>query len=184
MPVSLSHDDPLSAVDQHVAKRLFERCLSGILEGVTRVLVTHQIQYLDHPSVSKVIVMKLVRTSSAHDAQMADLSVCCDQGQVAAQGSYVDMQAQGWLNTIKAEEEEHRFRAGRRIHPPDTRTGCLLPLPLRRVRTTNLPQAFTVTANRNTYEMHAGDQPNGSRCSVSPTQHKLFGACFVAFRRE
>jgi ABC-type nitrate/sulfonate/bicarbonate transport system ATPase subunit len=37
-------DDPLSAVDAHVGRALFEGCICGALAGATRVLVTHQLQ--------------------------------------------------------------------------------------------------------------------------------------------
>lgn len=39
-------DDPLSAVDTHVGKHLFEECINRYLSGKTRILVTHQLQYL------------------------------------------------------------------------------------------------------------------------------------------
>ncbi|XP_046426432.1 ATP-binding cassette sub-family C member 4-like isoform X2 [Neodiprion fabricii] len=39
-------DDPLSAVDAHVGKHLFEECIQRYLAGKTRILVTHQLQYL------------------------------------------------------------------------------------------------------------------------------------------
>ncbi|XP_066250978.1 ATP-binding cassette sub-family C member 4-like [Euwallacea similis] len=39
-------DDPLSAVDTHVGKHLFEKCIVKHLKGKTRILVTHQLQYL------------------------------------------------------------------------------------------------------------------------------------------
>lgn len=39
-------DDPLSAVDAHVAKHLFEECIQKYLGGKTRILVTHQVQFL------------------------------------------------------------------------------------------------------------------------------------------
>lgn len=39
-------DDPLSAVDTHVGKELFEQCITGYLKNKTVILVTHQIQYL------------------------------------------------------------------------------------------------------------------------------------------
>lgn len=39
-------DDPLSAVDAHVGRHLFEACVVGYLRGATRVLVTHQLQFL------------------------------------------------------------------------------------------------------------------------------------------
>ncbi len=44
-------DDPLSAVDAHVSKFLFDECICGILKGKTRVLVTHQLQ-LRHRGVT------------------------------------------------------------------------------------------------------------------------------------
>lgn len=39
-------DDPLSAVDTHVGKKLFDECINGYLKKKTRILVTHQVQYL------------------------------------------------------------------------------------------------------------------------------------------
>jgi ABC-type multidrug transport system fused ATPase/permease subunit len=41
-------DDPLSAVDAHVGRHLFEVCVCGLLKGrgATTVLVTHQLQFL------------------------------------------------------------------------------------------------------------------------------------------
>jgi len=37
-------DDPLSAVDAHVGRHLFDECICGLLGDRTRVLVTHQLQ--------------------------------------------------------------------------------------------------------------------------------------------
>ena len=39
-------DDPLSAVDAHVGKHLFEECIKNFLKDKVVLLVTHQIQYL------------------------------------------------------------------------------------------------------------------------------------------
>lgn len=39
-------DDPLSAVDSHVGKKIFQNCICGFLKNKTRILVTHQLQYL------------------------------------------------------------------------------------------------------------------------------------------
>ena len=51
-------DDPLSAVDSHVGKHIFEEVLGpkGILAKKTRVLVTHGITYL--PEVDNIFVLK------------------------------------------------------------------------------------------------------------------------------
>ncbi|XP_060518789.1 probable multidrug resistance-associated protein lethal(2)03659 isoform X2 [Cylas formicarius] len=39
-------DDPLSAVDTHVGRHLFDECIAGYLKSKCVVLVTHQLQYL------------------------------------------------------------------------------------------------------------------------------------------
>ena len=61
-------DDPLSAVDSHVGKHIFEKVIghTGLLAGKTRLLVTHGITYL--PKVDHIIVLK--------------------EGMVSEQGSY------------------------------------------------------------------------------------------------
>uniref|UniRef100_A0A8B9GD33 Multidrug resistance-associated protein 1 n=1 Tax=Amazona collaria TaxID=241587 RepID=A0A8B9GD33_9PSIT len=50
-------DDPLSAVDAHVGKHIFENVIGpkGILKNKTRVLVTHAINYL--PQMDTILVM-------------------------------------------------------------------------------------------------------------------------------
>ncbi|KAJ3129883.1 hypothetical protein HK098_007637 [Nowakowskiella sp. JEL0407] len=64
-------DDPLSAVDSHVGKRLFQDCIKGALAGKTRVLVTHQLHFI--PEVDYVVVFK--------------------DGEITEQGKYVDLMA-------------------------------------------------------------------------------------------
>ncbi|KAL6423797.1 hypothetical protein ACFW04_010336 [Cataglyphis niger] len=39
-------DDPLSAVDTNVGRHLFDECINNYLQNKTRILVTHQLQYL------------------------------------------------------------------------------------------------------------------------------------------
>ncbi|KAI8910190.1 P-loop containing nucleoside triphosphate hydrolase protein [Gorgonomyces haynaldii] len=62
-------DDPLSAVDAHVGRYLFDECIKGSLKEKTRVLVTHQLHFL--PEVDYIYVLKA--------------------GQVAEQGSYAEL---------------------------------------------------------------------------------------------
>jgi ATP-binding cassette subfamily C (CFTR/MRP) protein 1 len=56
-------DDPLSAVDSHVGKHIFEQVIGprGMLRRKTRVLVTHGVGYL--PEVDRIVVMKEGRIS-------------------------------------------------------------------------------------------------------------------------
>ena len=49
-------DDPLSAVDSHVCSALFEQVITGLLSDRTRVLVTHQTQFL--PTADYIIVVQ------------------------------------------------------------------------------------------------------------------------------
>lgn len=68
-------DDPLAAVDAHVGKSLFNDVCGpkGILADSTRVLVTHQVQYL--PMADQVVVM--------------------NEGSITAVGTYQELLSQG-----------------------------------------------------------------------------------------
>jgi ATP-binding cassette subfamily C (CFTR/MRP) protein 10 len=48
-------DDPLSAVDAHVAKHLFNNCINGLLKDKTRILCTHHFKYLAHADLVIVV---------------------------------------------------------------------------------------------------------------------------------
>ncbi|KAL8214640.1 hypothetical protein R6Q57_004089 [Mikania cordata] len=48
-------DDPLSALDTHVGREVFEKCIKEELRGKTRVLVTNQLHFL--PQVDKIILV-------------------------------------------------------------------------------------------------------------------------------
>ncbi|XP_055755329.1 ATP-binding cassette sub-family C member 3-like [Salvelinus fontinalis] len=56
-------DDPLSAVDSHVAKHIFDQVIGpqGALQGKTRILVTHGISFL--PQVDNIMVIVEGRVS-------------------------------------------------------------------------------------------------------------------------
>lgn len=48
-------DDPLSAVDTHVGRQLFDNCIVDHLQSKTRILVTHQLQYLKNADLIIVL---------------------------------------------------------------------------------------------------------------------------------
>lgn len=75
-------DDPLSAVDAHVGRHMFDECINGYLRGKTRIVATHQHQYLKQ--VDRIIVLS--------------------NGSVAAQGSFEELQAAG-LDFVKLLEQ-------------------------------------------------------------------------------
>ena len=41
-------DDPLSALDAHVGRQVFEKCLKDELRGKAQILVTNQLHFLSH----------------------------------------------------------------------------------------------------------------------------------------
>ncbi|XP_052861311.1 probable multidrug resistance-associated protein lethal(2)03659 [Anopheles cruzii] len=49
-------DDPLSAVDSHVGRHLFDHCMRDYLRGRIVILVTHQLQYLQN--ADQIVVLK------------------------------------------------------------------------------------------------------------------------------
>ncbi|XP_032455224.1 multidrug resistance-associated protein 4-like isoform X1 [Nasonia vitripennis] len=79
-------DDPLSAVDTHVAKRLFQDCINGLLRDKIRILVTHNLQYLKN----------------------ADSIILLADGKIEFQGTYSDFRQQdkyrSYLLAISEEE--------------------------------------------------------------------------------
>ncbi|XP_039546373.1 canalicular multispecific organic anion transporter 1 isoform X1 [Pimephales promelas] len=66
-------DDPLSAVDSHVGKHLFERVIgpNGLLRNKTRILVTHGISFLPFVDEIVVLVNGVVSEVGSYDALRA-----------------------------------------------------------------------------------------------------------------
>lgn len=85
-------DDPLSAVDAHVGKRLWQDCVLTELKGRTRIIATHQLHVL--PDVDYVICLKNGRI--AEEGAYKDL--------IAQEGEFCALMAQ--YGGVQAEEEE------------------------------------------------------------------------------
>ncbi|XP_071455641.1 ATP-binding cassette sub-family C member 4-like [Hetaerina americana] len=79
-------DDPLSAVDSHVGRHLFDECIADYLSNKTRILVTHQLQYLK--KVDEIIIL--------------------NNGVVEAKGNYEELQKTGldFAMLLKHNEED------------------------------------------------------------------------------
>ena len=65
-------DDPLSAVDAHVGKHLFDEAIRGALKDKTRILVTHALHFLP----------------------ACDYIICIEAGQITQQGTYAGLMAE------------------------------------------------------------------------------------------
>lgn len=88
-------DDPLSAVDSHVGKQLFDDCIgpNGYLarQRVTRILVTHQVHFLKD----------------------ADWIIVMDKGRILRQGSYdevMDIDLNQFISPVPSEEDEAKIQ--------------------------------------------------------------------------
>uniref|UniRef100_A0A8D3CPM7 Cystic fibrosis transmembrane conductance regulator n=1 Tax=Scophthalmus maximus TaxID=52904 RepID=A0A8D3CPM7_SCOMX len=81
-------DDPLSAVDAEVGRHLFEQCICGLLKNKPRILVTHQLQYLQ--AADEILVLK--------------------EGFMVAKGTYTELQQCGvdFTSLLKEEEEQQQ----------------------------------------------------------------------------
>ncbi|RZC37765.1 ABC tran and/or MMR HSR1 domain containing protein [Asbolus verrucosus] len=87
-------DDPLSAVDAHVGKHLFNECIVKYLGDKTRILVTHQLQFL----------------------RQADLIVVLNNGQVEKIGTFNEL-SENELSTLNLEQQnEENVTKEQEIH--------------------------------------------------------------------
>lgn len=115
-------DDPLSAVDPHVGKVLFQDCIvRGRLSKTTRVLVTHQLNVLPH--CDHIVVMQ--------------------HGQIAEQGSYQKLMSGSTAFSVllkkyaqaEAASEPHAAQSStvtvgtQTLSPGTLHTGCSTPTP-------------------------------------------------------
>lgn len=60
-------DDPLAAVDTDVAEHLMKKCVVQLLQGKTRILCTHRLEFVDQADT--VVLMEegtIVRTGRKH----------------------------------------------------------------------------------------------------------------------
>lgn len=104
-------DDPLSAVDSHVGRALFEKCIRGPLRSKTVLLVTNALHYLPH----------------------ADNIIWMDDGAIKGQGTYKQLVEQG-LNIAELAhmddddaDADDQETAGSKLAPPSTSTAAATP---------------------------------------------------------
>ncbi|PSN47512.1 hypothetical protein C0J52_02253 [Blattella germanica] len=64
-------DDPLSAVDTHVGRHLFDDCICDFLEDKSRILVTHQLQYLQ--SADKIVILNNIGGDDREPEMVAEM---------------------------------------------------------------------------------------------------------------
>uniref|UniRef100_F7GMR5 ATP binding cassette subfamily C member 13 n=1 Tax=Macaca mulatta TaxID=9544 RepID=F7GMR5_MACMU len=97
-------DDPLSAVDVHVGKQLFEKVIGslGLLKNKTRILVTHNLTLL--PQMDLIVVM--------------------ESGRIAQMGTYQELlsKTRNLTNLHQVISEEEKAHALKRVSAVNSRT--------------------------------------------------------------
>ncbi|KAJ8980199.1 hypothetical protein NQ317_003764 [Molorchus minor] len=93
-------DDPLSAVDTHVGKHLFEECIKKYLQNKTRILVTHQLQFL----------------------KQADLIIIMNNGRIAKVGTFDELTE----NELSSLYPENSHEEREKNHDSDKEKGTQL----------------------------------------------------------
>ncbi|XP_057653041.1 uncharacterized protein LOC130891946 [Diorhabda carinulata] len=106
-------DDPLSAVDTHVGKHLFDECVCEFLKGKTRILVTHQLQYL----------------------KKADMIIVLNGGVVEAQGTFDELSEYNLDFTKMVIAADETDESSEDTNPPSSEaTETFFPIPEEEVR--------------------------------------------------
>ena len=87
-------DDPIAAVDSHVGKALFNKCIRKYMEGRTRILVTNATQYL----------------------HKCDYIIVLENQTISHQGTYAELKEQNidLMALLTEEDQSSSFAASRR----------------------------------------------------------------------
>ncbi|KAJ3652317.1 hypothetical protein Zmor_018295 [Zophobas morio] len=104
-------DDPLSAVDAHVAEHIYKECVTGYLREKCVVLVTHQVHHLKN--LEKIYLLKLGRIEEVSNTNLELVRIKKEDNKTMSE-DVGDLQS----NHIPLEIKEHRSSnsMGRKIY--------------------------------------------------------------------
>ncbi|XP_056602458.1 ATP-binding cassette sub-family C member 12 [Triplophysa dalaica] len=92
-------DDPLSAVDAHVGKHIFEECIKKELKGKSIILVTHQLQYLEFSDEVLLLENGEIKEAGTHSILMN------------AEGCYAQL-----IHNVQLEQNNEKKEDNSQIH--------------------------------------------------------------------
>ncbi|KAJ8929217.1 hypothetical protein NQ314_018096 [Rhamnusium bicolor] len=97
-------DDPLSAVDTHVGKQLFDECICGYIKNKCVVLVTHQLQYLKNVLTIYLLESGKVQTSGSYSELKATEGKFSNL--LADSGEEIEEKSDRQFNHVKNKEKD------------------------------------------------------------------------------
>ncbi|KAH7654349.1 Xenobiotic-transporting ATPase protein [Dioscorea alata] len=126
-------DDPLSALDAHVGRQVFDKCIKDELRGKTRVLVTNQLHFLpnvdriilvhegmvkevgtfDELSISGVLFQKLMENAGKLEEQMEDKPGEAQDHEIKKSNENGEIQMPE--NSSKGEDKSNKGKVGKSV---------------------------------------------------------------------
>jgi ATP-binding cassette subfamily C (CFTR/MRP) protein 1 len=141
-------DDPLSAVDAHVGKHIFEQVISsetGCLKDKTRILVTHSIGFLEKVDQIWVVKKGLVAEIGSYDQLMAN------------KGAFSEF-LMHYRSEMKSDKTESRKKMKRKV---STSSGGARSIPMHRTLSSSMhsgsPRSFQRQISIGSFDEAAAD---------------------------
>ncbi|CAK9828619.1 ATP-binding cassette sub-family C member 4 [Anthophora retusa] len=109
-------DDPLSAVDSRVAKHIFYKCIQNYLHGKTRILVTHQLQFVKQVDTIAVLdkgSLKMQGTYEELSKSSKDFVEMMDHIKMSTEVRRRNTNAEIFENTVLERKDSKRSSVGR-----------------------------------------------------------------------
>ncbi|KAL9978590.1 hypothetical protein ACROYT_G016124 [Oculina patagonica] len=97
-------DDPLSAVDAKVGKHVFERCIKEFLDGRIRILVTHQLQFLQQTDSIAIMRNGAVVCQGTYSQVAEERQGVFPNSSEAKEDSYVEKEENQEIATVFSRE--------------------------------------------------------------------------------
>ncbi|EFN62768.1 Multidrug resistance-associated protein 1 [Camponotus floridanus] len=177
-------DDPLSAVDSHVGKHIFENVIgpNGLLKKKTRILVTHSITYL--PEVDNIIVLNdgvITETGTykqllERKGAFAEFLVHHLQDVHVHDGSEEDLHEikQQLESTIGADELQHKLtRVRSRMSESLSESGSMTDKTDRKSLNGSLKRQYSTESQQSTNYMHSNSTKEKETSKPNNTGEKL-----------
>jgi ABC-type multidrug transport system fused ATPase/permease subunit len=105
-------DDVLSALDAQVSRSIFEGVLVGLLEGHTRILVTHDPRWVQHAAVDRVVYLK--DGAVAFDGGGQEMAVMLEKAKRKAEAKAVEKAREKAEAKAKNEVGDEEGKGGKR----------------------------------------------------------------------